>query len=78
MSSYNCPNCNAPRTGNVCEYCGTLFGMDPAPEPDNIVIPIYIGNEKIDEVIRSSTAWDQFRNTAYDFGINMEKAGDDK
>ncbi len=62
MSSYNCPNCNAPRTGNVCEYCGTLFGMDPAPDPDNTVIPIYIGNEKIGE------AYADFQRTAYNLG----------
>ena len=22
---YNCPNCGAPRTGDKCEYCGTVF-----------------------------------------------------
>ena len=21
----NCPNCGAPRTGTICEYCGTIF-----------------------------------------------------
>lgn len=21
----NCPNCGAPRTGTICEYCGTVF-----------------------------------------------------
>lgn len=21
----NCPNCGAPITGDVCEYCGTVF-----------------------------------------------------
>ena len=25
MSSTNCPNCGAVRTGNLCEYCGTSF-----------------------------------------------------
>lgn len=25
MSDTNCPNCGAPRTGAVCEYCGTHF-----------------------------------------------------
>lgn len=23
----NCPNCGAPITGSVCEYCGTRHGM---------------------------------------------------
>lgn len=25
MSETNCPNCGAPKTGAVCEYCGTRF-----------------------------------------------------
>ena len=33
MNNYthtNCPNCNAPITGAVCEYCGTsLTGESP-------------------------------------------------
>lgn len=24
----NCPNCGAPITGLLCEYCGTVFGED--------------------------------------------------
>lgn len=32
MTSTNCPNCGAPRTGDVCEYCGTHFARAPAPE----------------------------------------------
>ena len=25
QSIKNCPNCGAPRTGTICEYCGTVF-----------------------------------------------------
>ena len=25
MDSYNCPNCGAPITTDVCQYCGTVF-----------------------------------------------------
>ena len=25
MNSYNCPNCGAPITTDVCKYCGTVF-----------------------------------------------------
>ena len=25
MNSYNCPNCGAPITTDVCQYCGTVF-----------------------------------------------------
>ena len=25
----NCPNCGAPRHGNKCEYCGTIFQVEP-------------------------------------------------
>ncbi len=26
-SKTNCPNCGAPITGSVCEYCGTRYGV---------------------------------------------------
>ncbi len=25
----NCPNCGAPLSGSKCEYCGTVFEMEP-------------------------------------------------
>ena len=25
MNSYNCPNCGAVITKDVCDYCGTVF-----------------------------------------------------
>ena len=25
IDSYNCPNCGAPITTDVCQYCGTVF-----------------------------------------------------
>lgn len=37
-SKTNCPNCGAPITGSVCEYCGTRHDMgvtirfDPPPQ----------------------------------------------
>lgn len=50
----NCPNCCAPITGMFCEYCGTRFGgMDLAAEGDQVVIPVYIGQKQVDEVIKS-------------------------
>lgn len=27
----NCPNCGAPITGQVCEYCRTVFEQRPDP-----------------------------------------------
>ena len=36
----NCPNCGAVRTGNVCQYCGTQYGVDLSPDPDKIVISV--------------------------------------
>lgn len=52
----NCPNCCAPITGTICEYCGTRFGgMDLAAEDDQIVIPIYIGQKQVDEAIKSAS-----------------------
>lgn len=26
----NCKNCGAPLSGGKCEYCGTVYGNDPA------------------------------------------------
>ena len=53
----NCPNCCAVITGPICEYCGTRFpefeqrySIYKTTENQEIVIPIYIGNERIDEV----------------------------
>lgn len=28
----NCPNCGAPVQGAVCEYCGTLFTLQPTTQ----------------------------------------------
>lgn len=28
MRDTNCPNCGAVRTGDKCEYCGTVFDSD--------------------------------------------------
>ena len=32
MKSLNCPNCGAPITGHVCEYCGSVFEFHGARE----------------------------------------------
>lgn len=32
MKSLNCPNCGAPITGRVCEYCGSVFEFHGARE----------------------------------------------
>ena len=50
----NCPNCCAVITGPICEYCGTRFsGFYPGdPKGDEVIIPIYIGNNQIDECIK--------------------------
>ena len=62
----NCPNCNAPVIKQYCEYCGTRFGMDPAdPKGDTLVIPVYIGNQQVDEIIK---AYSNFARTAYEIG----------
>ena len=53
----NCPNCCAVITGPICEYCGTRFdggrySVLRTTEGEEIVIPIYIGNNQIDNVYR--------------------------
>lgn len=53
----NCPNCCAVITGPICEYCGTRFdggrySVLRTTEGEEIVIPIYIGNNEIEECIK--------------------------
>ena len=58
----NCPNCCAVITGPICEYCGTRFiGADFAEQEklitttgEEVIIPIYIGNEHLTDVIRKN------------------------
>ena len=64
----NCPNCCAVITGPICEYCGTRFPdleshyqILRTTDNQEIVIPIYVGNQQIDEVIRRSSQ-SQFRS----------------
>lgn len=43
MSDTNCPNCGAPKTGSVCEYCGTHFARYQGEatvevEPDYVTV----------------------------------------
>lgn len=44
----NCPNCCAPITGSICEYCGTRFPWIQ----DAVTIPININGKIVDEVIK--------------------------
>lgn len=63
----NCPNCCAVITGPICEYCGTRFPdleshyqVLRTTENQEIIIPIYIGGEKIDEIVTQNRT--QFRS----------------
>lgn len=43
----NCPNCGAPRDGQVCEYCGTRF------QDENIVtVELYADGKVVERIIR--------------------------
>ena len=52
----NCPNCCAPIAGPFCEYCGTVFEQSVSilttTDNQQIIIPIYIGQTQIDEIIK--------------------------
>lgn len=52
----NCPNCCAPIAGPYCEYCGTVFEQSfsvlTTTDNEQIVIPIYIGQTRIDDIFR--------------------------
>lgn len=41
----NCPNCGAPKSGAICEYCGTHFaqyyGQAVTVDVERDIIPIY-------------------------------------
>lgn len=47
----NCPNCGAPITGRICEYCGTVHWQD-SPISDNAV-PV---SQKSAEVVIETVA----------------------
>ena len=63
----NCPNCCATITGPICEYCGTRFPeleshyqILRTTENQEIIIPIYVGGEQIDKVVKQNRT--QFRS----------------
>lgn len=63
----NCPNCCAVITGPICEYCGTRFPDQEShyqvlrtTDNQEIIIPIYVGGDKIDEVVTRNRT--QFRS----------------
>ena len=63
----NCPNCCATITGPICEYCGTRFPefeqhyqIMMTTENQEIIIPIYIGGDRIGEVVKQNRT--QFRS----------------
>lgn len=63
----NCPNCCATITGPICEYCGTRFTefeqhyqIMRTTDNQEIIIPIYVGGEQIDEVVKQNRT--QFRS----------------
>ena len=69
----NCPNCCATITGPICEYCGTRFPDQEShyqvlrtTDNQEIIIPIYVGGEKIDEVVRSNKTTFRSGNPADD------------
>ena len=67
----NCPNCNAPITGGICEYCGThFFGMDMAKEKDQTAYIVKSDRVLTSEEVKSiQDSLKKFSETAYNFGI---------
>lgn len=69
----NCPNCCAVITGPICEYCGTRFPdleshyqIMRTTDNQEIVIPVYVSGEKIDEVVRNNKTTFRSGNPAAD------------
>ncbi|MBR5013475.1 MAG: hypothetical protein IKY16_02590 [Bacteroidales bacterium] len=68
----NCPNCCAVITGPICEYCGTRFPN--LFEEQDVIIPIYIGNKQIDEVITKQRTLKRFDSSVITPGtIEVER-----
>lgn len=76
----NCPNCCAVITGPICEYCGTRFPeleqyyqIMRTTDNQEIVIPVCVGGEQVDEVIRKQRdAFTTFWRVAHDIGITLQ------
>ena len=67
----NCPNCCATITGPICEYCGTRFPeleqhyqIMRTTDNQEIIIPIYVGGDRIDEVVKRNNKT-QFRSGGF-------------
>lgn len=53
MRDYNCPNCGAPVTSHICEYCGTvIFDFGEISMED--VICDY-GGRRVARIVRTNT-----------------------
>lgn len=46
----NCPNCGAPITGEICEYCGSR--VLPRAEADVLTVKLYADNICVEELTR--------------------------
>ena len=44
----NCPNCGAVRSGDICEYCGTVF--DYIHDPAQRIAQLKRENDRIQEI----------------------------
>ena len=70
MSDTNCPNCGAPKTGSVCEYCGTHFQRYQGEatvevEPDGVDIYGWDGSivAHISETVRQIITVNEYTQT---------------
>ena len=69
----NCPNCCATITGPICEYCGTRFPereqhyqIMRTTDNQEIIIPIYVGGDRIGEVVKQNRTQFRSENPAAD------------
>lgn len=46
----NCPNCGAPITGEICDYCGSR--VLPRAEADVLTVKLYADNVCVEELTR--------------------------
>lgn len=46
----NCPNCGAPITGEICEYCGSR--VLPKADADVLTVKLYADNVCVEELLR--------------------------
>ena len=58
----NCPNCGAPITGDVCEYCGTVFNDTPKSKYNKLLDYQYNQLKQVQRNLEVQLAMEELSN----------------